>query len=395
MILTHYYSPEVGAPQTRLSALANGLAAAGHNITVHTCAPHYPAGRVMPGYRTGWWQEHSGCDVRVIRSVVWPAPNSGFSRRLADHATFALGAVATAHRVGNADTVITESPPLFLAAAAPAYARRLGARLVLNVSDLWPESAVALGVLKSRSAIALARGLANRAYRSADVISVPTAGLVAALQEYPSAAGKVHRMLPMVDLLRFAEVDEIERATGPLRVLYAGTIGLAQGLNGVIDVAAGMQGDVELTIAGDGAEAAAVRDRAAGRPNVRLLGPVPADQIPRLYSENHVAVVPLRDVPLFRGALPTKVFEAMAARRPVLVAARGELANLVEGALAGEVVPPEDPAALHAALGRLALASEEELRRMGEAGRRAAARYSVEAGVQRWRDLLEGLVDLS
>ena len=394
VLLTHYFPPELGAPQTRLAALARGLAAVGDEVTVHTCAPHYPTGRTLPPYRNAWFQEERDGDVRVVRSLVWPAPNRGFGRRLADHATFALTALGTARRVGVSDVVVVESPPLFLAAAAPVYARRLAARLVLNVSDLWPDSAVELGVLRRGRAIAAARAVETSAYRNADLITAPTSGLVSSLTDNEAAASKVERVTPVVDLERFSDVRPLERGAGPLRVLYAGTLGLAQGLRGVIEAAGRAAGAVELTIAGDGAEAGVLGELATGCPNVRLLGSVPADQIPRLYSEHHLAVVPLRDVPLFRGALPTKVFEAMAARRPVLVAARGELAELVEGARAGEAVPPEDPVALHAALRRLAHASEEELRRMGDAGRTAAARYSVEAGVQRWRDLLTGLLDV-
>ena len=145
-----------------------------------------------------------------------------------------------------------------------------------------------------------------------------------------------------------------------------------------------------MTIAGDGADATALRARlAAGGPaSVRMLGAVPAERVPALYSETDVAVVMLRDLPIFEGALPTKMLEAMAAARPVVLAARGEAARLVEAAECGVVVAPEDPRALAAALTSLA-ADPARRTAMGAAGRRIAERdFSREAWLSRWLDLL-------
>jgi glycosyltransferase involved in cell wall biosynthesis len=145
-----------------------------------------------------------------------------------------------------------------------------------------------------------------------------------------------------------------------------------------------------VTIAGDGAEALALRARlaAGSSPGVRMLGAVPAECIPSLYAESDVAVVMLRDLPIFEGALPTKLLEAMAAGRPVVLAARGEAARLVEAESCGIVVPPEDPRALAGALA--ALATDPARRAvLGAAGRKAAERdFGREAWLQRWHDLL-------
>src|SRR6476659_3085929 len=148
----------------------------------------------------------------------------------------------------------------------------------------------------------------------------------------------------------------------PLRVLYAGTVGLAPGLDTLFDATEGLErsgggSTLAVAIAGDGAEAPALRARlAAGGPDtVRMLGAVPADRMPFLYAESDVAVVMLRDLPIFEGALPTKLLEAMAAARPVVLAARGEAARLVTAEGCGLVVPPENPEALAAALATLAV----------------------------------------
>lgn len=391
-ILTHYFPPEVGAPQMRLSALAHGLARAGHEVTVHTGFPNYPDGAIKPPYRNRPLRIEQVDGVRVMRSWVYPAPNRGFGRRLANHASLATAALATAPLGGRADVLLVETPPLLLAGAAIAYARVKRARLVLNVADLWPDSAVEMGTLSSPRAIAAAQRLERAAYREATAIACPTEGIYTTLRGRPESADKAALMRPAVDLGRFAPAAAANG--GPMRVLYAGTVGLAHGLDTLLDAAAELEQaaapPLAVTIAGDGAEAPALRGRLAngGPAGVRMLGAVPAERIPELYAESDAAVVMLRDLPIFEGALPTKMLEAMAAGRPVVLAARGEAARLVESEECGVVVPPEDPRALAAALSALA-ADPSRRAAMGAAGRRAAERdFGREAWLGRWEDLL-------
>lgn len=412
-ILTHYYPPEVGAPQVRLAALAQGLARAGTEVTVHTGFPHYPDGEIKPPYRNRPLLVEDRDGVRVMRSWVYAAPNRGFARRLANHASLAATALAAAPAGGPADVLLVETPPLLLTGAAVAYARAKRARLVLNVADLWPDSAVEMGTLSSQRAIAAAQRLERTAYREAAAIACPTEGIFATLRGRPESAAKAALMRPAVDLARFEfTAGDFARATArskspaangePLRVLYAGTVGLAQGLGTLLDAAEEVErrreaaasngGGLRLavTIAGDGAEAPSLRSRlaAGGRGDVRMLGAVAAERIPALYAESDVAVVILRDLPIFEGALPTKLLEAMAAGRPVVLAARGEAARLVETERCGVVVPPEDPRALAEALTTLA-ADPPRRAAMGAAGRAAAERsFGREAWLDRWRDLL-------
>jgi glycosyltransferase involved in cell wall biosynthesis len=169
-------------------------------------------------------------------------------------------------------------------------------------------------------------------------------------------------------------------------VLYAGTVGLAQGVGTLLEAARAAGPAVEVVVAGGGAEAAAL----AGDPpaNVRLLGVVPPAGVPALYEAAHAGVVLLRDRPLFADALPTKLLECMAAGRAVVLSARGEAAEIVERAGAGVVVAPEDPAALAAALRELA-ADRSRALAAGRAGRAAvAAEHSRERSVDEWLALL-------
>lgn len=391
LLLTHYYPPEVGAAPARIAALARGLAGRGMEVTVHTGFPHYPSGTIARPYRNRLVHMEREGGVTVVRSLVYPTPNCGFARRLANHAVFAAGSLATCGAGGPVDVVVAETPPLFTAFAGVLYARVKRARLALNVSDLWPESAIELGAIGEGPAGA-AHSLARLCYRSAALIAAPTRGIVESLGARPEARGKVVQVSPAVDLERFAALPPLApRAGAPLRVLYAGTLGMAQGLGTLVEAAA-LAGPavVELTIAGDGPDAALLRHEVASRglEHVRLLGAVAPERIPALYAEADAGVVSLRDRPIFDGALPTKLFEVLAAGRPAIVAARGEAAALVRDAGAGLAVAPEDPHALAAAFRQLHAAPPHEAAAMGERGRLRACSFDRGAAVGRWEELL-------
>jgi glycosyltransferase involved in cell wall biosynthesis len=396
-LLTQYYPPEVGAPQARIAALARGLSARGAEVTVHTCFPHYPAGAIQPPYRNRLLsRERDRGGARLLRSAVYPAANRGFARRLAGHVSFAASALATARAAGPADVVVVETPPLFLAGAAIPYARISGARLVVNVADLWPDSAIELGALRSPAAIRGARAVERAAYRAATAITCPTEGIVVSLEQRPESAGKVSLMRPAVDLERFAPAAAAPANGRPVRLLYAGTVGMAAGLDTLVEAAEELERTagapaIEVVIAGDGAEGARLRARLAdcGPANVRMLGTVPSERIPGLYKDSDLAVVMLRDRPIFHGALPTKMLEAMAAGRPVILSARGESARLIESEGAGVVVEPENPAALAATVTELA-ADPSRRAHLGAAGRRAVERrFGRDAWLDRWCGLLD------
>lgn len=387
--LTHYFPPEVGAPQARISALARALAERGLTVTVHTCPPHYPDGVIRAPYGNPLLQREERDGYQVVRSAVYPVANAGFGKRLANHLSFAGSALATAPRTPAADVVVAETPPLFLAAAAIAYSRGKRAGLVLNVADRWPASAVELGVLRDGYALRVAEALERACYRAARVITVPTEGLTRTIEALPVAAGKVVHAPPAVDLDRF-DPSPARTHNGPLRVAYAGTLGLAQGVGTLVEAARRAGPDVvDVRIAGGGAEAAAIARASDRLPNVHLEGIIESERVPDLYAAADAGVVLLRNRPLFEAALPTKILEALAASRPVIVSAAGEAADLVERHGVGIAVPPEDPAALAAAFERLQQAPAEGAA-MGNAARRLAEeRFGRDAMVERWLAVLE------
>ena len=365
VLLTQYYPPETGAPQRRLGDLARRLAARGHGVQVVTAMPNYPAGRVNEPWRGRLLDRERIDGVDVLRSGLYVSPVRTTARQLATYFTFAASAAVTApFRLRRADVVLWESPPLFLAPTAALLARRLGARLVMNVSDLWPRSAVELGVLRNARLVSFFERWERLAYRSADLVSHQTDGIGAGIEA--RAPGTPRLLFPNgVDVEAFRRV-----ATGPdLRrdlglpdhgpvVGYAGNFGRGQALEQVVDAAALLEdagSDASIVLVGDGPRRDPVvrRIRSLGLRRIHVSPSVPAARVPEVLSLFDVAVVPLAAVPLFEGARPSKLFELLAVGVPVVYCGSGEGARLAEASGGAVVVPAEDPHALAGAVTRL------------------------------------------
>lgn len=360
LIVSHYFPPEVGAPQTRLRETAIGLRDAGLAVRILTGPPHYPDGAVRPGYRM-WQVRRERLDgIDVVRLPMIARPNRGFIDRMIDQGSFATAAAAAIPDVRWADVLLVESPPLFLGLTAAAH-RVLWARpYIFHVADPWPDFPIAMGALRSPVARRLAFANERVAYRFASAITTVTPGLVARLEAKPGAQGKVHLLPNGVDLDRFTpdiSPAEARRSLGwpeaPLTLVYAGTIGLAQGVGTLLDAMVRLRdGGVILHLVGDGVERSVIsaRIRDEGLDHVHLHDPVVAATVPRMLAAADAALVLLRRGPLYEDALPTKLVEALAAGRPVVVSADGEAARIIEDARAGAVAPAEDAVGLTAAI---------------------------------------------
>jgi hypothetical protein len=387
LVVTHYFPPETGAPQARLSALAAAWASGGDEVTVLTGMPNHPTGVVHPDYRGARFRRERTDGYRVIRTWLYATPNEGFVRKTLGHLSFtASGLLLGAWAGGRADVVVVSSPTFFSIASGWLLARLKRARFVVEVRDLWPAIFVELGVLTSRPVIALLERLELAAYAAADQVVVVSEGFRDNLISRGVPAGKVHTIRNGVDTRRFAPAADSRtdgsatRATAALRarlgaapgdclVLYAGTHGISQGLPAVADAAAKLAGrPVRFAFVGDGADKRRLEQRVAelGLDNVTLLPGVPSSEMPVLLAAADICLVPLRDVPLFSTFIPSKMFEYLAAGKPVIGSVRGEAARLLAAAGA-VVVPPEDSGSLAAAI--VSLAADPELRSvMGKTG---------------------------
>jgi glycosyltransferase involved in cell wall biosynthesis len=385
IIVTHYFPPETGAPQARLSALAAAWAANGDGVTVLTGMPNHPTGVIPPQYRGAIRRREWRDGYRVLRTWLYATPNEGMARKTIGHLSFMITSVLLGGRAsGPADVVVVSSPTFFAIGAGWLLARLKRARLVVEVRDLWPAIFSELGVLTSRRVIRLLERLELAAYAAADTVIVVSDGFRANLIGRGVPAGKVHTIRNGACPGEFdpgAPADARLRArlgAGPADclVLYAGTHGISQGLTSVVDAAATLRGQpIRFAFVGEGADKQRLSDRVAelGLRNVTLLPGIPHEQVPALLAAADVCLVPLRDVPLFSSFIPSKLFEYLAAGRPVVGAVVGEAAQILREAGA-QVVPPGDGAALARAIDALAA---DPLRRaaMGPQGRCYVQKY--------------------
>lgn len=361
LFITPYYPPEKTPPAIRISETAQGLVRRGYQVTVLTTFPNFPSGVVPVQYR-GQVMRREVCDgVRVVRVWSYITPNKGFLRRILAQLSFGCVAPLLGWRdVGRPDVIIAESPPLFDAIAARMLAWGKRCPFIFTVADLWPESAVQLGALRNRLLIWLSERLEWSTYRRAGRVWAITQGIRDVLVERGVSSRRVFHLTNGVDTGRFRPLPRTQaRAELGLDerfiVLYAGTHGLAQGLHTILEAAHTMRdrADIHFVFVGDGAEKADLiaQARRWGLKGVTFLDALPHERMPLLLCTADVGLVPLRKVSLFKGALPSKMYEIMACARPILLGIDGEARRLVEqDAGAAIYVEPEDPAALVSAI---------------------------------------------
>lgn len=380
LYLSQYFPPEAGATQNRAFEMGRNLVRLGHQVTLLAEIPNHPSGIIPPEFRGKLYQRDELEGIQVIRVWVLASPQKTFARRMAFYLSYMLNAVLAGLLLagGRFDLIYASSPPLFVGAAALALSKLRRTPLAFEVRDLWPESAVALGELTNRRAIALATRLEEAIYRQARLVVVVTHAALAALQARGLPPEKLE-LIPNganVDQFQFqpgsrAQIRQESGWDEKLVAVYAGIFGIAQQLETVVEAARLVQDDPSLhfILIGDGPRKAVLMELVEqyGLPNLTVLPEMLPERIPEYLSAADLALVPLRKLDLFSGALPSKLFDAWACQRPVLLSVEGEARQILEQAEGGLFVPPEDPQALVEALRRLQ--AQPSLRRqMGSAG---------------------------
>jgi glycosyltransferase involved in cell wall biosynthesis len=337
--------------------------------------PNYPRGRIYPGYGGLLCREQTN-GISVIRTAIYPTQATDYAHRLASYFSFVgSSAVLGSGLLGKLDYLLVESPPLFLGLAGMWLASVSRARLIFNVSDLWPSTAVQLGVLRAGSlAHRLSLRLEAKCYRRAWLVTGQSGEIVADIQaRFPGTP--VFHLSNGVDTSIFRPdratpaARQLLQSDGRCTVVYAGLHGLAQGLNHVIDVVKRLQDCLTLVMIGDGPEKDELmaQARQQGIDQVSFFDPVPRSEVPPLLASADIIVVPLRT--RIDGAVPSKLYEAMASGRPVMLVAEGEAADLVRQHNTGLVAAPGDKEGLFVAL--QSLATDPTLRaQLGQNGRR-------------------------
>ena len=398
LILTQYFPPEIGAAQTRLPALARGLTEAGHSVEVVTALPNHPRGEINPEYRGRWYHSEEIAGVRIHRTWAYAAVGAGL-RRMANYASFAIASLVGLIRSRRPDWIFVESPPLTLVLPALLSARLRGIRLIVNVSDLWPDSIRALGLSRSPLLIKMLEKLERIAYARADVISTVTEGTRRSLiTEKHVPCSKIILLPNGVDPAVYRPQSPdigLKRKLGienRRAVLYAGTMGFAQGLEHVLGAAEMLEReDVHFLFLGDGSEKARLVQLACKLKlrNVTFLDPVEPIEVPRYLSIAECGLAPQRDAVLLEGNRPAKILPIMSCAKPVIFAGRGEGARLIEQSGGGVVVAPENPAALADAI-RTICANPSLASEMGRRGRSFAVNnFAWDSLVRDWLSALD------
>jgi glycosyltransferase involved in cell wall biosynthesis len=399
LLLTQYFQPENGAAQTRLYEIGEELFGLGWNVEVLTALPNYPTGRVFKDYDAGKPVREIHGRLSVVRVPLRPA-QKGFVNRLICYYSFVLSAIRWGKKLcQKPDILFVESPPIFIGWAAVTLSSYWRVPYIFNVSDLWPESAKSMGIVKNELLIHLAERLELSYYRRAALVTGTSDQIVASVRRRSSTPAEV--IINGVDVDRFgprhvnSEVRSLLGTQDRVTFIYAGVMGVAQGLGRILDVASSVRDldHVQFVLVGEGAERESLQRRVDEEKlsNVRLLGPQPKERIPALLAAADVAFNVLKFA--IPGAVPSKIYEAMASGLPILFGGEGEGARRIDEAKAGIAVPYDDLQGLEEAVRRL-VSSPALRQQVGQAGRLAAERfYSRKQIARRLHDLLLDVVN--
>jgi glycosyltransferase involved in cell wall biosynthesis len=395
--LCQHFPPETGAPQIRVYEVSKELIQRGHQVEVLTAFPHHPKGVIPDEYKGMFYLYENWDGIPVHRSWIYPSPKGSFWKRLASYFSFTFSAFYSIAKSKPTDVIICNSPPLFLGITGYVGAKLKRAKFVFNVADIWPESAVELGILKNKSFIRLAERLERFLYKKSWKIATATDGI----RDYMIRKGKDPEdvfLLPNgVNTNTFSpmppDTELIDKLNlqGKKVFMYGGTLGYAQGLDSVLEAAALLKEstpDAHFLFVGDGQE----REKLSSMKeelqldNVTFYGAVPVSEMPRMFSVADYSIVSLRNIDLFKGARPSKIFPAISTGTPVLYCGEGESASILEDYNCGKIAPPENPEGIAAAVRELMKISEAEYKLMSQNGRELAInQYS-------WQSIVDDLI---
>jgi glycosyltransferase involved in cell wall biosynthesis len=355
-ILSQYFPPEIGATQTRMQAFAEHLAARGHEVTVITEFPNHPIGVIPERFHGRVFVDDHSNPYRILRVWVAASREKTQTTRMAFYLSYMTLASATAPLLGSVDVVLATTPPLFTGIAGLAIARLKRAKFILDVRDLWPAAAVSLNQISAGATLHAAETIERMLYRSADQVVAVTRPFCRHVDGVRGFGSTVH--IPNGTLERFFADDgskpreSLGIADDAFLVMFAGTLGIAQALPSVLAAAEQTDANAMFSFVGDGPMKDSLVKTARERnlSNVRFYDQVEPSEIGGVLAASDALLVSLSAHPTFRDFVPSKMMDFMAVGRPVVLAAAGEPARLLEHAGGGVAVAPEDPAALAAAI---------------------------------------------
>lgn len=359
LFLTDNFPPEVNAPASRTFEHCREWVKAGSQVTVITCAPNFPQGRVYEGYCNRLWQTETVEGIRVIRVWSYITANEGFVKRILDYQSFMVSSTVGSFFVRGVDVVVGTSPQFFTACAGWVVGTLKRVPFVFELRDIWPESIKAVGAMGDSMAIRLLERVEMFLYRKASLIVSVTHAFKDKLIARGIDGSKVEVVTNGVDMSRYKPMPKDSELVQRLGLKgkfvggYVGTHGLAHHLETILDAAEILAsepggGHFHFILLGDGARKQALRQDAETRGlcNVTFVDSVSKDEVVRYWSLLDVSIIHLKKTDLFTTVIPSKLFECMGMGLPVLHGVEGESANIVKDTQAGIVFEPENAAEL-------------------------------------------------
>lgn len=349
----------------------------GFDFSVVTSQNRYLDCRKVGG--SGRWVSRESCQgTEVLRTYAFPAHHKNFLWRMLAYLSFMCSSLMGAWKAGPVDLVWGTSPPIFQAVSAWLIAALRRRPFLLEVRDLWPDFAIGMGVIRNPLLIRLSRWLESFLYARADTLLVNSPAYRDYLLNRGIPEAKVFLVANGVDTSQFNPAgrgEAMRRQWGvgnKFVVTYAGALGQANAIEGILKAADRLRArkDIVIILAGAGKDEARLKRRSQemGLDNLRFVGSLPKSDMPAALAASNACIATLQNIPMFNTTYPNKVFDYMAAGRPVVLGIGGVIAEVVERAHGGIVVTPEDDRAMARAIKRLA--DDGELRRqMGRDGR--------------------------
>ena len=389
LMITQWFDPE---PTFKGLQFAKELQRRGHQITVLTGFPNYPGGRLYAGYRRSPWRVENLEGIKVVRVWLYPSHSESTLGRIVNYLSFAMSSCLVALFLKRPGVVYCYHPP-GTAALAPLllhWFKRVP--FVLDVQDLWPDTLAATGMVSRPVIMAAAGALMRVIYRGAAHIVVLSEGFAARLRLRGVPSEKI-TVIPNWTHEAGVAFVSAPLASETFNVLFAGNMGRAQGLDAVLDAArqlAGRDPSITITLVGDGIEAPRLIEKASSAQlgNVTFLSRRNPEDMPALFQAADVLLVHLKDDPLFAITIPSKTQAYLQAGKPILMAVRGDAADMVLGAGAGIAVEPANPAALAEGILALKQLSAKQREYMGHAGKEYYnKKVSLQAGVDKFESI--------
>ncbi len=368
LFLSHYFPPEVNAPATRTYEHCRHWVEAGHKVTVVTCVPNHPKGEIYPGFKNRLYQKEVVDGIEVIRLWSYITANEGFLKRTLNYVLYMFAVILALPFLPKANVVISTSPQFFCGLAGFFYSFFKRTRWILEIRDLWPESIIAVGAITNKKIIKALEWVESFAYRRSDKIVCVTDAFKKYITEKGINPDKIDVIKNGVDLKLFSdfngknELSEEYKLTDKFVASYVGTHGMAHHLETVLEAADILRDrdDIIFIMVGDGAE----RNRLLSLKedmqldNVLMLGQMPKARMPEIWDLSDASLVLLKKSDLFKTVIPSKIFESMAMRKPIVLGVEGEVKGIIEDAECGICIQPENAMQLAEALKQLADNSE-------------------------------------